>query len=233
MALAGFEDELSAAWPRSLDGDEGAFRVTSAFGRVMQKGIEASQAEVALIDVGPSLGALDRAALLASNDTLIPLGPDFFSLQGLRNMGPILQGWRRAWQARRECNPIPDSPLPAGGMEPMGYILMRHAVRRDAIFRSDAQWTAQIPGTFRECVLGVTRGADDINDDPHCLGLLKHYRGLMPMAQEARKPIFYLKPADGALGAHANAVQDAYRDFRRLAQEVAHRVGLPPAPAVT
>jgi len=30
----------------------------------------------------------------------------------------------------------------------------------------------------------------------------------MPLAQEARKPMFTLKAADGAVGGHAKAVQD-------------------------
>jgi hypothetical protein len=33
--------------------------------------------------------------------------------------------------------------------------------------------------------------------------------------------------ADGALGAHAAAVADAYRDFREVARSIATRVGLP------
>jgi hypothetical protein len=66
-----------------------------------------------------------------------------------------------------------------------------------------------------------------IEGDYHCLALLKHYRSLMPMAQEAHKPMFSLKPADGAIGAHTRAVQDAYRDFERLAHEVANRTALP------
>lgn len=40
------------------------------------------------------------------------------------------------------------------------------------------------------------------------------------MAQEARKPMFALKPADGALGAHTYAVKDAYRDFHGLAMAI-------------
>lgn len=48
----------------------------------------------------------------------------------------------------------------------------------------------------------------------------------MPLAREARKPMFFLKPADGALGGHAQAVQDCYRDFRALAQQIAERCGL-------
>jgi hypothetical protein len=44
------------------------------------------------------------------------------------------------------------------------------------------------------------------------------------MAQEVRKPIFSLTPADGAIGAHAQAVQDAHGDFRRLADKLVERM---------
>ena len=63
-----------------------------------------------------------------------------------------------------------------------------------------------------------------IENDPNCLALLKHYRSLMPLAQEAHKPMFHLKPADGAIGSHLSAVQDAYKDFKRLAEKIAARV---------
>lgn len=43
---------------------------------------------------GPSLGALNRAALLACDAVVIPVAPDLFSLQGLRNIGPTLREWR-------------------------------------------------------------------------------------------------------------------------------------------
>lgn len=42
----------------------------------------------------------------------------------------------------------------------------------------------------------------------------------MHMSQEARKPIFLLKPVDGALGAHVSAAQDAYQDFKNLTERI-------------
>ena len=56
--------------------------------------------------------------------------------------------------------------------------------------------------------------------------MLKNYNSLMPLAQEARKPIFFLKSADGAIGSHANAVGKAYGDFKALASDIADRIGL-------
>jgi len=48
----------------------------------------------------------------------------------------------------------------------------------------------------------------------------------MPLAQEARKPMFFLKPADGALGAHTYAVTEAYADFKNVAIKIAANAGL-------
>ena len=46
------------------------------------------------------------------------------------------------------------------------------------------------------------------------------------MAQEHRKPIFNLTSADGAIGSHANAVQDAKTDFMELARKIANNIGI-------
>jgi hypothetical protein len=54
--------------------------------------------------------------------------------------------------------------------------------------------------------------------EEHRLAQLKDYRSLMPLAQEANKPMFLLKPADGAIGGHQQAVHDCYMDFKHLAQ---------------
>ena len=46
------------------------------------------------------------------------------------------------------------------------------------------------------------------------------------MAQEHRKPIFNLTSADGAIGSHANAVQDARKDFKTLAVKISEKMGI-------
>jgi len=62
---------------------------------------------------------------------VIPLVPDVFSLQGLRNVGPTLRHWRSEWGKRLEVNPEPELELPAGAMCPLGYIVLQHPVRLD------------------------------------------------------------------------------------------------------
>jgi hypothetical protein len=79
----------------------------------------------------------------------------------------------------------------------------------------------QIPSEYRKAVLGEpSEQVIDVQDDPHCLATQGNYRSLMTMAIEARKPMFFLKPADGAIGAHGEAVRDCYRDFKALAERI-------------
>ena len=84
-----------------------------------------------------------------------------------------------------------------------------------------------MPSTYAKDVLQESHDSTLTTDtDPHCIAKLKDYRSLMPLAQEARKPMFFLKPADGALGAHTYAVSDAYRDFKNVAIKIARNAGL-------
>jgi chromosome partitioning protein len=224
LSLSGFEDELSAQWPGCMDRKERSFRVTSAFWRIMQKAAEIHDSDLVLIDLGPNLGAINRAAIIASDYVVVPLSPDLFSLQGLRNLGPTLRRWRQEWTERLEKNPATDLKLPSGRMEPVGYIVLQHSERLDRPVKAYGRWIARIPEVYRTAVLNKSEdGSISVKNDPCCLTLLKHYRSLIPLAQEARKPMFFLKPADGAIGAHVKAVQAAYSDFQRLAKEIASR----------
>ena len=54
--------------------------------------------------------------------------------------------------------------------------------------------------------------------------MIKHFKSLMPMAQDARKPMFHLTPADGAIGGHSVAVQDSKQQFRDLAKAILRRI---------
>ena len=110
-------------------------------------------------------------------------------------------------------------------MKPVGYLIQQHSVRLDRPVQAYDRWIAQIPSTFSSAVLDQ-KSADRLSfeADPECLALLKHYRSLMPMAQQARKPMFHLRPADGALGSHFQAAQSARRDFAKLAEKIAQRI---------
>lgn len=227
LRLSTFEDELSLQWPQCMDRKERGFRVLSAFWRSMQGTAKKEEADLILVDVGPNLGSINRAALISADFVVIPLSPDLYALQGLKNLGPTFRRWRAEWKDRLDRKPEMDIDLPAGRMEPLGYVVLQHSVRLDRPVKAYDRWINRIPSEYRENVL--SSGSDEsytIQNDPHKLALLKHYRSLIPMAQEVHKPVFHLKPADGAIGAHFQAVREAYRDFKALAARIAEGAGV-------
>ena len=229
LGLSRFEDELSQVWGAALSDRNltRPFRILTAFWRMAQQAATQFEADVIVFDIGPNLGAINRAALLASNYVVVPLGADLFSLQGLRNLGPTLRDWRQGWQKRIENWSTPEFLLPQGEMKPIGYVAMRHGVRLNRPVQAYTRWLNQIPFEYRHSVLNEQLTTSiQIEDDPDCIALLKNYQSLIPMGQDARKPIFHLRPADGAIGAHANAAQLAYRDFKTLTQSILTRMGI-------
>lgn len=229
LALSKWEDHLSLAWPMSVEEDKRAIRDTTAFARTIERAGDSFDANLALVDVGPNLGAINRAAMIASDYVVIPLAPDLFSLQGLRNVGPILRKWRKAWQERINKKPQSlDIDLPKGNMEPLGYIIMRHSIRLARPVKAYGRWIEKIPMEYMKSISedGNVKLKRESSVDQNSLAHLKDYRSLMPMAQEANKPMFMLRPADGAIGAHQSAVLDCHEDFRNLAEEILKRVGI-------
>jgi cellulose biosynthesis protein BcsQ len=229
LLLSSTEDELSSQWPECLDRRPRAFRVISALWRILQKAANDQQTDIILVDVGPNLGALNRAVLVATDYVIVPLGADLFSLQGLRNLGPTLQDWRNGWKDRYSRNPISDLFIPKGLIQPIGYVVQQHGVRLGCPVKAYDKWVNRMPAEYARNLLGDHKGPyaeTPTEDEKNALATVKHYRSLVPMAQEARKPIFHLKPADGAIGAHSTAAYSASLDFKILAEKIINRVGI-------
>ena len=221
LDLSPFEDKLAKAWLESLASDIGAIRVMTAFHQVIQHAARQVRADVVLIDVASNLGAINRAALLSADTVLMPLAADMFSLLGLHNLGPRLAHWRQKWQRIV----VPDAPVdltvPKGTMDPIGYVVMQPSIRLDRPVRAYQRWLSRIPAVYAESVL--PDGGDRAD---HRIATIRTFRSLMPLAHDARKPMFDLKASDGAIGSTQKYVQLCYREFEEVARRVLDRLGI-------
>jgi cellulose biosynthesis protein BcsQ len=230
LSLSKYELEFARAWPNGSDWNEHAFQVTTAFWQLMRKGAEQIAADIILVDIGPNLGAINRAALVATDYVVIPLTPNPWARKGLETLGDSLRTWRTAWgrcRAQAEAQqPELSSEMPDGGMNPLGYIVWQHPLRLDRPVSAYEKWLVRIPQTYHDEVIADGCIPPGIDSDPQCLALMKHFLSVLSLAREARKPIFDLKPAEGALGSYMDAVLSVRRNFDALAREIAQRVGL-------
>ena len=89
--LAAIEDRLGEAWAKVPGGEVGALRKTNWCNKLISDVND--QYDYILIDLGPSLGSLNRSALIASDYFITPMSVDVFSIIGLKNIKSWLDDW--------------------------------------------------------------------------------------------------------------------------------------------
>lgn len=224
LQLAAFEDDLAQQWSQCLAGDQRAFLVTTVLSRLVAAAGARSGAELALLDLAPNLGSINRAAMLGADHLIVPVAPDSLSMRSLESVGSQITTWRDQWRVRRERAPSLGGEMPAAAMAPLGYIVARHPAFIGEPVTASEHCLDQLPAKFR-AVFGLpAEPGVDFMDDPLCLAELRDYPSLRLMARQARRPMFLLKPADGALGAHLAAVRAVYNDYRALVAAICERI---------
>jgi cellulose biosynthesis protein BcsQ len=204
-----------------LNRDIYSFRLTSIFNTIINDAVNRFNAEIVLIDVGPNLGAINRAITISSDFIIMPVASDLFSLQGIKNLGLTLNSWKKQWNQRKDLSPANVTfEIPSKESKPIGYIVMQYSAKESRPVKAYLRWANRIPSVFAEFVLGNQSAIKTVEEDNNCVALLKHYRSLAPMSMESHKPIFLLKPADGAIGAHVYAVQKSYEEFEALTKNI-------------
>src|SRR5437868_9288748 len=81
------EDLLASDWKSATSGDPRGLQTSFVFADVISR---YPSYDFMFVDVGPSLGAINRAVLLASDYFLVPMSSDIFSLMAISNIALAL-----------------------------------------------------------------------------------------------------------------------------------------------
>lgn len=91
----------------------------------------ANNIDYTLIDMSPSLGAINQNILCTSDSFLVPMAPDFFSAMALRSLSRVLPKWH-AWSNKAGGQPIlleADYPWPCLTPKYLGSIVQNYRRR--------------------------------------------------------------------------------------------------------
>ena len=224
MLLSLAADKLAQAWQDCADGGRDAgLDATVTIWRILRLAAETRSADLVLMDVG-GFDPVSRAALVAADKVVVNVEFGAYSLPGIRETGAALRLWRQDWQARRD-RAGSATDLPKGAMKSVGYVPLPPATHIHRPVDAYGEWLDRIPAEYGRHVEGnpIDGRSLPVESDDRCLGRLRHFVTLRSLAEDVRKPVFGLKPADGLLGSYADVVRGCYDDFRALALEIARR----------
>lgn len=223
--FAASEDFLANEWKDVKSSDYRGIRSTLVFSDFLSK---CSEYDYVFFDMGPSLGAINRAVLLACDYFLTPMSSDVFSLLALGNIGKSLSGWRETFltgyegvdSAKKEKI---ESIQHSCSIKFIGYVEQQYVTKtvggQPRAVRAYDEILKRIPSEIREkVVLPINKKI--IENFEYKIGSIPNYHSLVPMSQTAHKPIFELTAVDGVVGAHYQKV----KEFELLMKDISERM---------
>lgn len=201
--LALQEDLLAGDWRDAKGGGMRGLRTTFVFAELVKLAKERGY-DFVFFDMGPSLGAINRAVLLAMDTFVVPMSIDVFSIWAIKNIGQTVAIWQRELKTGLQLAEEPSEILelsPKGRIAFLGYVTQQHKERtgydktisdetgEQVKIRRRVQAYADIGAMFPEKVaesLGAMLASSAVQ--PH-LGDIRHLGSLAPMSQSQHVPM--------------------------------------------
>lgn len=223
------EDLLSGDWIQASAGDTRGLRTTFLFSYLLS---QCSGYDYVFFDMGPSLGSINRAVLIAADYFIMPMALDIFSLRALENIGSTVTKWRTRLEQGLGNNDSLDAleiDEPRWKLKFAGYVVQQYTARRDNSGQPRAvkaydKILKQVPKAVEKEIISKF-GSEGSNAADYELGTIPALHSLVPLSQTSRKPIFGLKAGDGVVGAHFTKVREFEEVIEGIAQRLEENLG--------
>ncbi|MCJ2106369.1 AAA family ATPase [Methylobacterium sp. E-041] len=227
--LALSEDVLARDWSTAVSGDTRGLRTTLLFCELLGR---CRSYDYVFFDVSPSLGAINRAVLVACDFFVSPMSVDIFSLRALENISKALESWSRQLTRGIQDNEEPDD-LPIQRydwrLRFAGYVSQQYIAKRDAEGHARPvgayeKIAKRIPDLIEEHFVG--EGSSPLNKSDYALGSIPTLHSIIPMAQNARSPVFAIGAKDGVVGSHFLKVRELRETFDEIAKKLEYNIDI-------
>jgi hypothetical protein len=200
-----------------------------------------------LIDMSPSLGALNQNMVSISDLLIVPTSPDFFSIMALQSLARVLPRWSR-WAHSAASNEVlgeASYPYPKPRLRLAGIVIQRYRLYRSPTedepygtptgpFQAWIEKVAEASETIFAPALngsGLTFDRSDYEDadiPPNLiLAQIQEFNSLLPKSQDFHVPVYEL--TDEQLGqggivlqASRTQIDSLHRIFSTMADRILH-----------
>ncbi|MCS4165142.1 ParA family protein [Sphingobacterium sp. BIGb0116] len=223
--LSLMEDFLGKDWIDGRAGDHRGLQTTLVFKDLLCR---TSIYDYVIFDVGPSLGALNRAILIACDYFLVPMSSDIFSLRAIENISLALKEWKEGIELglseykRKEMEnyEVGDRPF-SWNLKFIGYVTQQYTAKTvngsKIPVNAFEKIIKKIPGTIKR-ELGPFNNL--LDPSSFKLGEIPNLHSLVPLSQNSNTPIFALQAKDGVVGAHFNKVREYFFVIENIANNL-------------
>ncbi|MDO8071080.1 ParA family protein [Janthinobacterium sp. SUN176] len=225
------EDLLSKDWGEGLQGLERGLQTTFTFKHLLKQ--VSKNYDYVFIDMGPSLGAINRSILLAADYFLTPMSADLFSLLAIENIIVSLKTWRnelqdalKNYQHKNGASYVMDGEEIDWKVRYIGFVMQQYKTKS---VRGELRPVKSYESLLQKSRPELERLENEFGFSSYetaALGQIPNLYSLIPLSQLAHAPIFELGKEDGVVGAHFAAVDDAKIMYAGIADRLISRVNM-------
>lgn len=160
-----------------------------------------------LVDMSPSLGAINQNLLMTSDFFLVPMAPDYFSVMATDSLASVLPKWR-AWASAAQAAPVLKNaayPFPELHPKFMGTVIQKYRLREgNTPSTAFQQWIDEINDGVKDRLLPALAACQMLLPEstyakcgaPTTGPLLQmsEFNGLIALSQKYKVPVFALSP---------------------------------------
>ncbi|WP_115529614.1 ParA family protein [Xanthomonas campestris] len=195
------------------------------------------QADYVLIDMSPSVGAMNQNLLSTCDYFLVPLQPDYFSSMALNSLANVLPKWQR-WAksaASVEALLTADYPFPSPHAKFIGAIVQKYRPRLGKASAAFQIWidrlklglkTELVPALAHVGMINIQDYQSRIGESPwQPIMEVADFNGLIALSQEHQVPVYALTEKQvGQQGAVWKQTEQSMDNFRFAFDSFAEKV---------
>lgn len=203
-----FEPELSMA-QKLIEAMPVLQNLPGAFGYYINQTAKSIDADFVLIDMSPSVGALNQNILAQSDYFIIPTSPDYFCYMAINSLKKVFPTWQKTNAFIRAYNDRLTYKVPTAEPKFLGFISQKYRPRSGKPTQSFQAWIDKIKYSVNNDLLPILNSLNMIhNFNPkkdYELSQIPDFNSLIAKSQEYNVPIFSL--TDEQLGYVGNVLE--------------------------
>jgi len=193
--------------------------------------------DLVIVDMSPSLGAINQNLFSISDYFLIPMSPDYFSNMAISSLSGVIPKWRSWGKAAAQNTVLKSASYPFPDICPkyLGYIVQNYRPRKGAPARAFQVWIDQITENVKDQLIPALQQADMMLDDTEykmakidplaAILQMPDFNSLIAKSQEHQTPIFELSAEQlGQGGSVLAQTKKSQTDFETLFSETADKI---------
>lgn len=168
-----------------------------SFYYLIKKTAEKYKIDIVVIDLNPSLSAINQDIIISSDYFIIPTAPDFFSQMAIQSLSRVIPTWERWAEQARELFQDSTYPLPLIKPKFLGFTINDYSIRNKKPAQAFKEIMDKIKLTVQNDLVPRFEKAGllmerDKYEDNFCLAEISNFQSLQARYQKYGIPVFAL-----------------------------------------